>query len=220
MTISVFLVDDHAVLRDGLRELLQLERDIRVVGDAGNGREAVREITRLHPDVAVMDIEMQGLDGIEATRQVKEICPSTEVVILSLSCSTPYVQRATRAGARGYVLKESAGGAVVRAVRDVYAGQLHLCREAQEALVEAVHDGSTGLEPTDPLAVLSKREREVFYAVLEGKPNVKIAEDLCLSIKTVETYRSRMKAKLGCSNDVELVRWAYDHEILRPGSEK
>ena len=220
MTISVFLADDHAVVRDGLRELLQLERDIRVVGDAGNGRDAVRQITRLHPDVAVMDIEMPGLDGIEATRQVKEFCPSTEVVILSMYCSTPDVQRATRAGARGYVLKESAGGAVVRAVRDVYAGQLHLCREAQEALLDAVRDGSIGPETTDPLAALSKREREVLFAVLEGKPNREIAEELCLSIKTVETYRSRMKAKLGCSSDVELVKWAYDNGILLPEREK
>jgi two-component system response regulator NreC len=182
------------------------------VGDAGNGHDAARRIVRLQPDVAVMDIRTSGLDGIEATRRVKEACPSTQVVILSVGCSRWDVHRAVRAGARGYVLKDSPSGEVIKAVREVSVGHVYFCPEVQYLMSKEIRDPGTGrLGPDD----LTERQQDVLYRILGGgKSNREIAEELCLSIKTVQTYRSPISSKLGCSNVLELVRWAYENGIL------
>ncbi|MEX2353467.1 MAG: response regulator transcription factor [Gammaproteobacteria bacterium] len=209
LTIKVLLAEDHVVVRDGLRVLLESEPDIRVTGCAGNGMEAVNEAVRLKPDVIVMDIAMPEGDGIEATRQVRKQCPDTQVLILSMYLNAEYVYRALRAGALGYLLKESAGEKVVEAIREVFAGRRFLSDKITEVMIDGYLNDSS-----DPLIKLSKREREVLQMVVEGQKIVHIAQVLSLSPKTVETYRARLMQKLGISDTVELVKFAIRHGLI------
>jgi DNA-binding NarL/FixJ family response regulator len=196
MSISVYIADDHAVVRDGLKVLLDEQPDIEVVGDAADGRIAVRQVNEITPDVVIMDINMPELNGIEATRQIMENCPSTRVVILSMYATQEHIFRALQAGARGYLLKESAGIEVVKTVREVMSGHRYLSQKISEDVIdEYVRLRDQAIEE-DPLSRISPREREVLQLVVEGKSSAEIAEALYLSPKTVETYRSRLMHKL------------------------
>ena len=213
MTISVFLADDHAVVRDGLRYLLEAQSDIHVVGDAANGRQALLLVKQLHPDVAIMDIAMPELNGIETTRRICTDYPSTQVIILSIYSTEEHVSRALQAGARGYVLKESAGIEVVNAVYDVHAGHHYLSQKLSDQLIDDyLHQiKSSGVK--SPLNSLSSREKEVLQLVVEGKSSAEIASALSLSIKTVETYRSRIFHKLNIDDLPTLVKFAIQHGL-------
>jgi len=213
MSITVFLADDHAVVRDGLRVLLEAQPDIRVIGDAANGRETVRLVVQLCPDVVVMDIAMPELNGIEAARKIGQVCPSTQVIILSMHSTTEHVFQALQAGARGYLLKESAGIEVVNAVRAVHADRRYLSQKISDGLVDDYVRQRQAAEAKSPLARLSPREREVLQLVVEGKSNAEIADILSLSLKTVETYRSRLMQKLGISDLPGLVKFAIQHGL-------
>jgi DNA-binding NarL/FixJ family response regulator len=210
MSITVFLADDHAVVRDGLRSLLEAQPDIRVVGDAANGREAVRQVVQLCPDVVVLDIAMPELNGIEAARGISRDCPSARTVILSMHSTAEHVFRALQAGARGYLLKESAGIEVVNAVRAVHAGRRYLSQKISDTLID---DYVRQRQPESPLSRLSRRERQVLQLVVEGQSSAEIAETLSLSPKTVETYRSRLMGKLGISDLPGLVKFAIQHGL-------
>jgi len=213
MTIEVFLADDHAVVRDGLRFLLEVENDIKVVGTAANGRDAVRQVQKLTPHVVVMDIAMPELNGIEATAQICESCPSTRVVILSMHHTNEHVFQAFRVGALGYILKESAGSEVVDAVHTVHAGRRYLSRRIEEVVFEDyLHQRQTA-PPKSPLEKLSAREREILQLVAEGKSSAGIAEILFISPKTVETYRSRLMQKIGVGDIPSLVKFAIVHGL-------
>jgi len=213
MSITVFLADDHAVVRDGLRVLLEAQPDIRVIGDAANGREAVRRVAQLRPDVVVMDIAMPELNGIEAAREIGRVCPSTQVIILSMHSTTEHIFQALQAGARGYLLKESAGIEVVNAVRAVHADHRYLSQKILEGLVDNYVRQRQAAEAKSPLARLSPREREVLQLVVEGKSSAEIADILSLSPKTVEAYRSRLMHKLGISDLPGLVKFAIQHGL-------
>mgnify|MGYP001815396698 FL=1 len=213
MTITVLLADDHAVVRDGLRLLLEAQPDLSVIGDAANGREAVRQVARLCPDVVVMDIAMPELNGIEAAREIGEVCPSTQIIILSIHSTTEHVFRALQAGARGYLLKESVGIEVVNAVRAVHAGHRYLSQKISDSLVDDYVRQRQAAEAKSPLARLSPREREVLQLVVEGKSSAEIADTLSLSVKTVETYRTRLMHKLGVSDLPALVKFAIQHGL-------
>ena len=213
MTITVLLADDHAVVRDGLRLLLEAQPDLSVIGDAANGREAVRQVALLCPDVVVMDIAMPELNGIEAAREIGEVCPSTQIIILSIHSTTEHVFRALQAGARGYLLKESAGIEVVNAVRAVHAGHRYLSQKISDSLVDDYVRQRQAAEAKSPLARLSPREREVLQLVVEGKSSAEIADTLSLSVKTVETYRTRLMHKLGVSDLPALVKFAIQHGL-------
>jgi len=213
LSITVFLADDHAVVRDGLRFLLEAQHDIRVVGDAANGRDAVRQVAQLGPDVAVVDIAMPELNGIEAARQITEACPTTWVIILSMHSTTEHIFRALQAGARGYLLKESAGIEVVNAVRAVHAGRRYLSQKISDQVIDDYVRQREAVETQSPLAQLSSREREVLQLVVEGKSSAEVAAILSLSIKTVETYRSRLMHKLGINDLPSLVKFAIQHGI-------
>jgi DNA-binding NarL/FixJ family response regulator len=213
MSISVFLADDHAVVRDGLRYLLEAQPDFKVVGDAADGLQTIKYVERLRPDVAIMDIAMPELNGIEATRRTRITCPSTQVIILSIYSTEEHVSRALQAGARGYVLKESAGIEVVNAVRAVHSGHHYLSQKLSDQLIDDyLHQIKTSGERS-PLARLSPRENEVLQLVVEGKSSAEIASALSLSVKTIETYRSRIFQKLDIDDLPSLVKFAIQHGL-------
>ena len=215
MTIRVFLTDDHAVVRDGLRSLLEAQSDITVVGDAASGRETVRQVQQLRPDVVLMDIAMPDMNGIDATQAIHEICPATQVVILSMYSTSEHIFRAFQAGARGYLLKESAGKEVVDAVRAAHSGSRYLSHGITETVLdEYMRQHQVNLEKS-PLERLSSREREVLQLVVEGRTSVEIAGILSLSPKTVETYRSRLMEKLEITDIPTLVKFAIQHGLTR-----
>lgn len=213
LSISVFLADDHTVVRDGLRSLLEVQPDIIVIGDAANGREAVHQVVQCCPDVVIMDITMPELNGIEAVRKISQACPSARVIILSIHSTTEHIFQALEAGARGYLLKESAGIEVINAVRAVYADHRYLSQKISARLIDDYvrHRQATGAK--SPLARLSPREREVLQLVVEGKSSAEIGGILSLSLKTVETYRSRVMDKLGIDNLPGLVKFAIQHGL-------
>jgi len=215
MTISVFLADDHQVMRDGLRTLIETHPGLRVVGESGDGRETVRAVGRLKPDVVLMDIAMPGLNGIEATRQIRHKHPSVEVVILSMYTTTEHVYRALEAGARGYLLKECAGHEVVEALRAAKAGRRFLSGKISEEDVEDHRRGAGG-KTASPLGRLSPREREILQLVVEGKSSAAIAKLVFLSPKTVETYRSRLMKKLDVDDLPALIKYAVANGLTTP----
>lgn len=213
MAITVFLADDHAVVRDGLRAILETQGDIRVVGQAADGREAVRQVQHLCPDIVVMDIAMPELSGIEATQQIREACPTTRIVILSVHATTEHIFRALRAGAKGYLLKESAGQEVVDAIRTVHAGRRYLGLKITERVIDDYVLQRQVEVGRSPLERLSAREREILQLVVEGKSSAEIAEILRISPKTVETYRSRLMQKLEIRDVPSLVKFAIQHGL-------
>lgn len=205
MTIRVVLADDHSVLRDGVAALLEAQDGMEVVAHAQDGKEAVRKITELKPDVAIMDIVMPELDGIEATRQVHESSPLTQVVILSMYSNTEHIFRALQAGAKGYLLKESAGAELVAAVRSVHEGRRYLSQKITETVVDGYIRED---QPSAPLGKLSPRERQILQLVAAGKSTADIARSLSLASSTVDTYRSRLMKKLDIDSIAGLVKFA------------
>ena len=213
MPIRVILADDHAVVRDGLRSLLESEGDIVVVGDVANGRLAVQRAQQLGPDVVVMDIAMPELNGIDAARQIREVSPSTRVVILSMYSTAEHIRHALQAGAQGYLLKESAGTEVVQAVRAVHAGRRYLSQQITETMIGDYVLQRAADPVEDPLARLSAREREILQLVAEGKTSAQIAKILNLSPNSIATYRSRLMRKLGIGDVAGLVKFAIQHGL-------
>lgn len=209
MPIEVLIVDDHAVVRDGLRLLLESHPDIVVVGEAANGRDAVAEAQRHRPDVVLLDIAMRDLNGIEAARQIREQCPATQIVMLSMHANEEYIARALQAGALGYVLKEAPGAEVVAAINTAYTGGRFL----SEKVAEAERLMRSRRRSSELLGLLSDREREVLQLLVEGRSSAQIAGILMLSPKTVETYRSRLRQKLRLSDVPSLVKFAIQHGL-------
>jgi len=216
MSISVFLADDHQVMRDGLRTLLEAKPGIRVVGEAGDGREALRRVARLKPDVVLLDIAMPLLNGIEATRRIRLKHPSIEVVILSMFSTTEHIYRALEAGARGFLLKECAGREVIEAVHAAKAGRRFLSEKISEREVDDLLRKRESGKAGSPLDRLSPREREVLQLVVEGKSSAAIAGLVFLSPKTVETYRSRLMKKLGVEDLAALIKYAVANGLTAP----
>ncbi len=206
MTVRVVLADDHALMREGLSALLAATPDISVIGEARTGREAVSLVQQLGPDVIVMDIAMPDLNGIEAARLIHARSPATRIVMLSMHSTAEHVYRALEAGASGYLLKETAGDEVITAVRAVHAGRQYLCT----ALAGSVRNSAHAPGPVDSL---SPREQQVLQMVVEGKTSNEIARILCLSPKSVETYRNRLMKKLGVENIPSLVKFALEHGL-------
>lgn len=211
--IRVIIADDHAMLRDALTHMLSGYPDIAVVGGAGNGREAVELVRQLQPDVAIIDISMPELNGIDATLQIAAIARQTRVIILSMQGSSEHLYRSLQAGALGYLLKESAGQMLIEAVRAVHAGHRYFSEEMTQLLVDDFVQQRDRSPAASPLERLSAREREILQMVVEGKSSTEIAEILALSPKTVETYRSRLMAKLGIKDLPNLVKFAVQHGL-------
>ena len=210
MTIRILIADDHAVVAEGLRSLIEAQSDMEVVGLAGNGREAVRQTLEKKPDVVVMDNAMPELNGIEAARAIRERGEHTRVVMLSMHSTSAHVHRALQAGANGYVLKQSVGRELVDAIRTVHAGRRYLSKPLADDLLDRLVSDV----PEDPLSRLSARERQVLQMIAEGHPVVDIAGKLSLSRKTVETYRERMMEKLDLHDVAGLIKFAIQHGVV------
>jgi DNA-binding NarL/FixJ family response regulator len=212
MKIRVYLADDHAVVREGLRELLNRQPDIDVVGEAENGRIALAGVEKLKPDVAVLDVTMPELGGIEAAELMRERWPQVKVVMLSAVSDVETVHRALRAGADGYLSKFSAINEVADAVRRVATGQRFLSRSIAEDVVDSY---SREVNAKSPLESLSSRETQVLRLLAEGRSAAQIGEELSVSPRTVETYRARLMEKLKLKDFREIVLFAVRHGIIR-----
>jgi DNA-binding NarL/FixJ family response regulator len=203
--ITVLLADDHAIVRQGLRRLLEDCRDIAIIGEASNGQEALRLIRQSRPDVVVMDLSMPSLDGIETTKQIVGEGLKTRVVILTMHATEEYAARLLQAGAHGFVGKDAFGEEVVEAIRKVADGECYIPPTLSQNLPKryARIQGDAS-----PLQTLSDRELQVLKHLAEGKASREIAEELHLSVKTIETYRARLSTKLELKTTAELVRFA------------
>ncbi len=214
MKIRVLVADDHAIIREGLRVMLGNQPDMEVVGSAANGREAVRLVDEHEPDVVVIDISMPELNGIEAISQMLPRHPHIKVIVLSIHETKPYVYRTLKAGAKGYLLKETAGLEVVEAVRAVYRGERYLSQRISDLLTNVAFRNLEVPIEVSPLEQLSPREREILQLVAEGKTSQEIAERLSISPKTVDTYRSRLMRKIGVEDVAGLVKFAIQHGVI------
>lgn len=208
------MADDHAIIREGLHVMLNNQPDMQVVGIAVNGREAIRLVDKYEPDVAVLDISMPELNGIEVIQQMLPKHPSLQVVVLSIHGTKPYVYRAMKAGAKGYLLKETAGREVVDAVRTVHRGERYLSQRITDLLTDASFRNLETIIEVSPLEKLSNREREILQLVAEGKTSQEIAERLSISPSTVDTYRSRLMHKVGVEDIAGLVKFAIQHGVI------
>ncbi|MEI9814374.1 MAG: response regulator transcription factor [Acidobacteriota bacterium] len=205
----ILLADDHAVVRHGFRRILDAQEDMEVVGEVSNGREAVEQTGTLLPDVIIMDVTMPELNGIEATRRIAELVPRTRVLALSMHRDSVYVREILRAGARGYLLKDSSEADLISAVRAVAQGEGYLSPAVSEAVLIDYRK-----HVTNPVDLLTSREREVLQLVAEGRTNKEIANSLNLSVYTVEAHRGKIMEKLNLHSASEMVRFAIRNGLI------
>ena len=213
----LLIVDDHTVLRSGLRLLLNSQPDMEVIGDASDGDEAVEKVKLLHPEVVVMDITMPGMNGLEATKEIHTAFPRTRILILTMHEDVSYVRQFLQAGAIGYVIKKAADTELTAAIRAVARGEVFVYSSLTQALLDDyAHAGGEDRRAPDEKDVLSDRGREVLKLLARGYTHQAIADRLFLSIKTVETYKSRLMEKLGLRGRAEVVRYALSRGWLEP----
>ena len=209
----VLIVDDHDIVRQGLRAILESEPYLQIVGEASDGLEAVGLVERLQPHVLVLDLMIPGLNGFEVTRQVRKRSPHTHVVILSMYSDEAYVLEALRAGAEAYVLKESPSDELVRAIREATAGRHYLSPPLSEHAI-AAYVKKAEATIVDPYETLTSRERQVLYLAASGHTNAKIAAMLVISTRTVETHRAHVMRKLGLRTQGDLIRYALERQLV------
>jgi len=210
MAIRVFLANSRVILLDSLQVLLEIQQDIRIVGRATNGHDAVRKIQKLRPDVAILDVELAGLNGIEASLKIAGLSPATAIVMLATTASPEFIFRALQAGARGYLSREASGLELVNAIRTIREGKRYLSPKITATLIG---DYISEHRSPSPLESLTSRERNILQLVVEGSSSAQVADILSFSPKTVDTYRSRIKQKLGIHDLPALVKFAIQHGI-------
>lgn len=211
--IRVLLADDHTILREGIRSLLENESDMEVIAEAEDGHQAVKLTTRLKPDIVLMDIAMPRLNGLEATSQIKKSFPCAKILILTMHDNEEYIRKALAAGAMGYILKDAASRELIDAIRAVYQGEAVLSPAITRLVIEDYlrWGDLIFLKPDDNL---SEREREILQLIAEGHTNKQIAEILCISIKTVQVHRSNLMNKLDLHDRGELIKYAIQKKII------
>jgi DNA-binding NarL/FixJ family response regulator len=212
--IRVVIADDHAILREGVRALLHLSDDIEVAGEAADGQEAIEACRALDPDVVLMDVNMPGLGGLEATLEIRRDCPRTRILVLTQYADREYVGRFLKAGVSGYVLKKAAGSELAAAIRAVHRGGLVLDPDVAREAVAEPGGAATG-ETTDPYETLTDREKQVLRLVAEGKANKEIADVLGISVKTAMSHREHVMQKLDLHSRTDLIRFALKRGVIR-----
>ena len=211
MPVKVLLVDDHPIVRQGLRNLLQTEPAFTVVGEAGDGIEGLDMIHRLKPDVLIVDLMMPGLNGLDIIKQAIKQWPRLRIVVLSMQSADSYVVEALNCGASGYVLKETGPSEIIQAIHVVVSGERYLSPKLSQRLIDS-SAGKKGI--TDPYDTLTNREREILHLIVEGLTSPRIAKKLFLSPRTVELHRSRIMKKLDLHNQTDIFRYALERGIL------
>lgn len=201
---TILLVDDHSIVRQGVRLILEKEPGLEVIGEAGDAVNAVAKACESHPNVVVMDLELADSSGIDASRRILEAIPDAKIIVLSAESNPEVVNRALQAGVSGYVIKEDAGEELIRAIQTVMGGRFYLCPSITTALLRA--QSFTPKASAKP--ELTERDKELLRLITSGQRNKEIAEKLNLSVKSVEANRSKLMTKLGCSSVAELVRYA------------
>lgn len=212
LLLRVLIADDHTLVRESLVSLLQSGGDVQVVAQAADGAETLEKAIATRPDVVVTDLSMPGLGGIEVVRRLHEALPATRVLVLTMHQEDEYVLQAVRAGASGYLVKDSAAAELLAAVRSLQAGRGYFGPQASRALAEQMQNPDRTVD--DPYGRLTAREREVFHLVVEGLTTKEIARRLDISVKTAENHRARVIAKVGVRNTAELVRYALRRGLL------
>jgi DNA-binding NarL/FixJ family response regulator len=210
---TIVLADDHRIVREGLRKLLEAEPHLRVVGEAANGLDAIRLVERLRPDVLVLDLMMPAMNGLEVTRQIRKRAPKTRTVVLSMHSDEAYVIEAFGNGAAAYVLKDSSSEDLIRAVCEAAANRRYLSPPLADSAIDAYLQRA-GARTPDPYDSLSDREREVLHMAADGQTNTEIGRQLFISPRTVEIHRAKMMQKLGLRNKTDLIRYALKRGIL------
>ncbi len=211
--IKVLLADDHGIVRAGLRRIVEESGDIEVIAEAVDGREAIARVNDALPDVAVIDISMPGMDGLEVISQLQLLHPELPILVLTMHEEEQYVVRAIQAGAMGYITKQAAPEQLVKAIRKVYSGARYLTAEAAEALALRLAKGKEGGSRLDSLSL---RELQVLRRLAKGNTNREIAEAYTISVKTVDTYRYRLLRKLSLRNNADLSRFAIKNRLIEP----
>ena len=212
--IKLVLADDHAVVRSGLRMLLQAQPDMEIVGEAESGNEALAQVRQLQPNVILMDIQMPGMNGIEATRQIKQAFGETAVLALTMHEDDQYFFEMLQAGASGYLPKRAAPDELVRAIRTVSRGEVFLYPSLATRLVQSYLGGEAGGDSAALVSDLTPREQEVLVLIAEGLTNPEIAENLVISVKTVDRHRENIMRKLNLHSRIDLVKYALRHGLI------
>lgn len=211
--IRLLLADDHAILREGLKSLLSTDSELEVIGEASDGQEAISMTEKLKPDVILMDIAMPGINGLEATKKIVQMHPSTKILVLTQYDSQEYLFNVLQAGAQGYVLKRSASTELFTAIKTVHQGLAYLSPAMTKTLIrERIGSEPVAVEKTKEL--LTPREQEVLKLIAEGKTNQEIADELFISLKTVQTHRAHIMEKLDMHDRIELVKYAIRKRII------
>ena len=212
--LRILLAEDHTILREGLRALLSADSKFEIIGEAQDGREAVRCVEKLNPDLILMDLSMPRMNGMEAIREIKKRHPATKIIALTVHKTEEYLLTTLQAGADGYVLKDATHGELVIAIEHVMAGKAYLSPGVSDKVIEGYLEGKEGIPSVSAWETLSQREREVLKLIAEGYKNKEIAGDLCISLKTVEKHRANLMKKLDLHNAAALTVYAVEKGLV------
>jgi DNA-binding NarL/FixJ family response regulator len=212
--VRIVLVEDHTILREGLRALLSADPDFEIIGEAADGREAVRLVEKQVPDLILMDLSMPRMTGMDAIREIKKRYPATKIIALTVHKTEEYLGTTLQAGADGYVLKDATHNELMMAIQSVLNGKTYLSPGVSEKVVEGYLEGKEGRMPNSTLGLLSQREREVLKLIAEGYKNKEIAADLYISLKTVEKHRANLMKKLDLHNAAALTAYAIEQGLV------
>jgi two-component system response regulator NreC len=210
---TVLIVEDHTIVREGLRALLALDPDFQVVGETDNGRDAIHLVGSLKPALVLMDLSMPGMNGMEATREIKKRHPDARIIVLTVHKTEEYIRVSLQAGASGYVLKDATHGELMSAIKSVLEGKTYLSPDVSDQVVVGYLDGG-GVSTRSPLESLTHRERIVLKLIAEGRQNKNIADYLCISVKTVEKHRSNLMRKLNLHNTAAITAFAIEKQLV------
>lgn len=214
--VNILLADDHEVVRKGLKALLSAEPDFNIIGEAGDGIDTVELVSKLQPDILVLDLMMPGMNGLEVTRRLTKKNPDVGIIILSMHSNEAYVLEALRSGARAYVLKESPPEELILGIREVVAGHQYLSSPLSEKSIDS-YTQKVEFSENEPFSSLTAREREILFLIAQGRSNSEIADELGISARTVETHRTNLMHKLGLHNHAQLMQFAIRKGIMTPG---
>ncbi len=212
--VRIFLVEDHTILREGLRALLTADPNFEIIGEAADGREAVRFVEKQVPDLIIMDLSMPRMTGMDAIREIKKRYPATKIIALTVHKTEEYLRTTLQAGADGYVLKDATHEELMLAIQNVLKGKTYLSPGVSEKVIEGYLESKESQIPSSTLGLLSPREREVLKLIAEGYKNKEIAADLCISLKTVEKHRANLMKKLDLHNAATLTAYAIEQGLV------